>query len=129
MTRSIVAFIVMLTLFAVGLADLVALSPNDITVAVFNGNGARGMAGRTQVYLQERGFAVSGIHNAETFEYETTYLVMLTESVKAELLADYLPVSVEIVTPEDFRVHYEAISAWIPLEVDAALVLGAEWPL
>ncbi len=105
------------------------LTPEDVTVAVFNGNGARLAATRAAGYLQARGFRVPRIGNADTFDYTTTTIVRLTDEARAWILRESLPGTARITTPAEFGVHYEALRPLIPPGTDLVLVVGAgmEW--
>ncbi len=137
MNRTTIMLSAILALFVFGLLKSeqsklfpsIAWSPDQITVAVFNGNGGRGMAGRTKTYLQEYGFQVSAIGNADTFEYKATVVIVLSEEAKVQVLLQDLPATAEIVTPEEFNPHYDALAVFIPPGTDAVLIVGAGWPL
>lgn len=100
------------------------LIPSEVSVAVFNGNGVRQMASRTAAYLRDRGFPVTRVGNAESFDYPTSYIVVLTDESKAWMLRDALPSSVSIVFPGSFEEHYQALEAWIPAGTDLILIAG-----
>jgi len=112
-------------LVAALLKGLELLTPGDIKVAVFNGNGVRQMASRTADYLRARGFQVVGIANADAFDYETSYVIVLTDESKAWVLRDALPSAAQIVFPETFESHYEALSDFIPAGTDIVFIAGA----
>ena len=102
------------------------LTPQDVTVAVFNGSGARLMAGRTADYLRKRDFRITLVANAEDFNYDRTYIVVLGDEVKAWLLLSALPPGeAEIVFPEDFKPHAAALLPLVPEETDLLLIAGA----
>jgi len=107
------------------LKGLELLTPSDVKVAVFNGNGVRLMASRTADYLIARGFQVTGIGNADAFDYETSYVIVLTDESKAWVLRDALPSGAQIVFPETFESHYEALSDFIPAGTDIVFIAGA----
>lgn len=110
-------------------ADLIEgldlLTPTEVSVAVFNGNGIRQMASQAAEYLRERGFPVTRVGNAENFDYATSYVVVLTDESKAWMLRDALPSSVSIVFPESFGEHYQALKDWVPSGTDLILIAGA----
>ncbi|MBU1049364.1 LCP family protein [Candidatus Bipolaricaulota bacterium] len=112
-------------LVAALLKGLELLTPSDVNVAVFNGNGVRLMASRTADYLSARGFQVTGIGNADAFDYETSYVIVLSDESKAWVLRDALPSGVQIVFPETFASRYEALSDFIPAGTDIVLIAGA----
>jgi polyisoprenyl-teichoic acid--peptidoglycan teichoic acid transferase len=112
-------------LVAALLKGLELLTPSDVKVAVFNGNGVRLMARRTADYLSARGFQVTGIGNADAFDYETSYVIVLSDESKAWVLRDALPSGAQIVFPETFASHYEALSDFIPAGTDIVFIAGA----
>jgi hypothetical protein len=112
-------------LVAALLKGLELLTPSDVNVAVFNGNGVRLMARRTADYLQARGFQITGIGNADAFDYETSYVIVLSDESKAWVLRDALPSDARIVFPETFTSHYEALADFIPAGTDIVFIAGA----
>ncbi len=114
-------------LVAALLKGLELLTPADVSVAVFNGNGVRLMARQTADYLLARGFEISGVRNADSFDYETSYVLVLTDESKAWVLRDALPANagVQIVFPETFTSRYEALKDYIPAGTDVVLIAGA----
>ena len=106
------------------LKGLDLLTPKDVKVAVFNGNGERSMAANTADYLRARGFQVTGIANADTFEYDTSYVIVLSDESKAWVLRDALPSEALIVFPETFSSHYELLEDYIPAGTDIVLIAG-----
>lgn len=112
-------------LVAALLKGLELLTPSDVKVAVFNGNGVRLMARRTADYLKARGFQVTGIGNADAFDYETSYVIVLSDESKAWVLRDALPSAAQIVFPETFESHYEALRDYIPAGTDIVFIAGA----
>ena len=111
------------------LKGLELLTPSDVKVAVFNGNRVRLIASRTADYLTARGFQVTGIGNAESFEYDASYVIVLTDESKAWVLRDALLSDVQIVFPETFESHYEALNDFIPASTDIVLIVGAGWEI
>lgn len=101
------------------------LTPAKITVAVFNGNGARLSASRAAGYLRARGFQVSATANAETFSYATSTIVVLTDEARAWMLREALPGEAILVSPEEFADHYEALRSQVPAGTDLVFVVGA----
>jgi hypothetical protein len=100
------------------------LTANEISIAVYNGNGVRLMASNTADYLRKRDFRITKVSNAESFNYEKTYIVVLTEEAKAWILEQALPGEATVVTPEDFAPHYEALAP-PPEGTDLLLIAGA----
>ncbi len=100
------------------------LTNSDIKVAVFNGNGVRLMATTTADYLKARDFTITKIGNAESFNYDRTYIVVLTDKKKAKMLAAALPQEATIVTPSEFEPHYSALKGIVPEGTDLILVAG-----
>ena len=118
-------------LVAALLKGLTLLTPADVNVAVFNGNLVREVARRTADYLLARGFQVTGVRNADTFDYETSYMLVLTEESKAWVLRDALPddADVRIVFPETFASRYDALRNYIPAGTDVVFIAGAGWEM
>ena len=100
------------------------LTPDEISVAVYNGNGALRAAADTSDYLKRKGFNVLPANNADSFGYEETYIVVLTETAKAWVLQQVLPIGATVVTPEEFTPLYEELPA-APTGTDLLLVIGA----
>ncbi len=100
------------------------LTPGQVKVAVFNGNGKRLTATTTADYLKARDFAITKVANAESFGYDHTYIVVLTDNKKAKLLNAALPQKAMIVTPPAFELHYSALKALVPAGTDLILIAG-----
>lgn len=102
------------------------LTPSEISVAVFNGNGKRMVASRTANYLRAREFKVDKVSNAETFGYDKTYIIVLTDKAKAQILQATLPKASEvtIVSPDELRTHYKALLPYTPDGTDLLLIVG-----
>jgi len=102
------------------------LTPSEIRVAVFNGNGMRMMASRTANYLIARDFAVDKVANAETFGYDKTYIIVLSDMAKAQILQASLPRpdEVTIVSPDELAEHYNALLPYTPDGTDLLLIAG-----
>ncbi len=105
------------------------LTPEAISVAVFNGSGARLVATKAAQYLEARGFQIMAVGNADVFTYALTTIVRLTDEAKAWILRDTLPGAAKVVTQAEFGTHYEALRAKVPVGTDLVLVVGAgmEW--
>jgi hypothetical protein len=101
------------------------LTPDKISVTIFNGSGVHLAATRAAEYLQTRGFRVARIGNADVFTYATSYVVCLTEEPKAWILRDTLPGAAKIVAPGEIVTHYEALRPMVPVGTDLVLVVGA----
>ncbi|HCP32084.1 TPA: hypothetical protein DIT45_02395 [Candidatus Acetothermia bacterium] len=101
------------------------LTPDEISVAVFNGNGVRLMASNTADYLRKRSFQIAGIANAESFDYEKTFIVVLTEEAKAWILFEALPSKATIVFPSEFEPHYAVLEPLAPEGTDLLLIAGS----
>ncbi len=109
---------------AAALRGLDLLTPSDVKVAVFNGNGVRLMARTTADYLLARGFQVTAVANADRFDYQASYVIVLTDESKAWILLDALPGTAQIVFPETFATHYNALKDYIPAGTDIVLIAG-----
>jgi len=102
------------------------LTPSEITVAIFNGNGTRMVASRTGDYLRSRDFKVDKVANAETFGYDKTYIIVLSDMAKAQILQSTLPQpdEVAIVSPDELSAHYNALQPYTPEGTDLMLIAG-----
>ena len=77
----------------------------DIEVELINGNGVRGFAKRTGVYLNEKGYRIRNLKNADHFNYpETRIFYREDRKAEAELLAEKLPGNTRI--SADNMVHH-----------------------
>ncbi len=106
------------------LKGLNVLTPDQVKVAVFNGNGKLMMATAVGNYLRARGFVITRVANAESFGYPRTYIVTLTDAKKSALVAAVLPQPAEIVTPDKFSPHYAALKGLVPAGTDVIVVAG-----
>ena len=112
-------------MIASSLKGLDLLTPDEVNVAVFNGNGIREMASRTAEYLRARGFSITRIGNADSFDYTPSYIVVLTDEAKAWIVRDALPPNeIRIVFPETFEAGYSALQDYIPVGTDLLLIAG-----
>ncbi|UCF09963.1 MAG: LytR C-terminal domain-containing protein, partial [Candidatus Bipolaricaulota bacterium] len=102
------------------------LVPEDVQVAVFNGNGARDLARRTGDFLRARSFPVVHTGNAERFDYERTFVVHYGDADKARLVADALPddAPVTVLTADRFQAHLRALEGYVPAGTDVLVVVG-----
>ncbi len=116
-------------LVAALLKGLELLTPGDVKVAVFNGNNVRQIASRTAEYLRARGFQVTAIANAFPFDYETSYVIVLSDESKAWVLRDALLSDVQIVFPETFEARYETLKDYVPPGTDIMLIIGTGWEI
>jgi LCP family protein required for cell wall assembly len=101
------------------------LTTDEISVAVFNGNGMQLIASDTADYLRARGFKIVKVANAERFDYEKSYVIVLQGENKAGMLTAALPFAATPVSPDEFEPHYSALKALIPAGTDLAFVAGA----
>jgi anionic cell wall polymer biosynthesis LytR-Cps2A-Psr (LCP) family protein len=110
---------------ASSLKGLDLLTPDEVNIAVFNGNGIREMASRTAEYLRARGFSITRIGNADSFDYSPSYVVVLTDEAKAWVLQDALPPNeIRIVFPETFEESYAALRDYVPVGTDLLFIAG-----
>ncbi len=61
------------------------LDRNDLSIAVLNGSGETGAAGKMSTFLKDLGYAVSSVGNADTYDY--TSVTILIKSSKKDYLA------------------------------------------
>lgn len=67
------------------------IDPSNISVRVFNGSGARGLASAGSNYLRDQGFRVLSSRNADSFDYVNTLIVYVPGREKeAKLVKDKL---------------------------------------
>jgi hypothetical protein len=103
------------------------LVPEDVRIAVFNGNGARDLAQRTGEFLRARSFPVVHTGNAERFDYARTHVVHYGDADKADLVAKALPGAVTVLPADRFEEHLEALADYIPSGTDVIVVVGADF--
>lgn len=66
--------------------------PSEVRVEVLNGSGINGLAGRVAATLEQEGFQVAGINDADHFDYTESQVIALGELVdKARAVAMYIP--------------------------------------
>ncbi len=110
------------------------LIPAEVRVGVFNGSGVQGQARRTATYLAGRGFNVVYVGNADNFNYQTTYLIIMNDPRAAQLLLRHLPAEVaarvETLTVAEaeaegkVRLDRLAAKGYNLEEVDLVMILG-----
>lgn len=100
------------------------LSPSEVHVAIYNGNGVRMMATRTADFLRQKDFQVTHVGNADVFTYQKTYVVVLTQAAKAWVLERALPDGASVVEPKDLGSRYAALPP-PPSGTDVLLITGA----
>jgi LCP family protein required for cell wall assembly len=77
----------MVTAFLGGASQVVE---EPLRVQVLNGNGVTGAAGKLSEQLEENGFEVESIGNAESRDYEVTTVMVPTGSVNGGIIVDRL---------------------------------------
>lgn len=60
--------------------DVSALDRSSLSIQVLNGSGIPGVAGTMKDLLEEKGYTVDNTGNAETYDYETTLILVKAES-------------------------------------------------
>ncbi len=60
--------------------DVTQLDKSTLSVQVLNGSGIVGEAGKMKTLLEEKGYTVDNTGNAETYDYETTKIMVKAES-------------------------------------------------
>lgn len=65
---------------------LVELDRSDITVQVLNGSGVSGAASKAKDYLEDLGYSVSNIGNADSSDFESTQISLKADAEKYESL-------------------------------------------
>jgi len=98
------------------------LTRDEVRVEVLNGAGVPLLATRTRAWLLARGFQVVGVGNADRSDYRRTLVVYAPGAEdKAELLAQVLPVSPELMAADTFGT--DRLGGW-PAGADLVLILG-----
>ncbi len=100
------------------------ITPEEIRVAVFNGNGGRLIATNTANYLREQRFNISKVANADSFDYERTYIIVLGSGQMAFVLNSALSSPARVVLPGEIEEHYLALEPFVPVGTDLILVAG-----
>lgn len=68
----------------------------DLTVQVLNGGGIAGAGGKMKTFLEEKGYTVEDVGNADNYDYQETEIIMKAESqaylslLKKDLQEDYV---------------------------------------
>lgn len=102
------------------------LTPDEISIAIYNGSGAMMLAARTAEHLRKRDFRITKTANADSFGYTKTQIVILSEEAKAWVLQRALPSEATVVSLEDFTPLYGAL-ATPPAGTDLLLIVGANF--
>ncbi|MBW3663073.1 MAG: LCP family protein [Actinobacteria bacterium] len=99
----------------VGQDEVEDLAPADVELEILNGVGTSGLAAEVEQWLEDRGFVVSSVGNADSFDVATTVIRHAAgERAKADLVAGAFPgASVE--------------EGEVPPGVDVVVVVGADW--
>jgi LCP family protein required for cell wall assembly len=99
----------------VGQDEVEDLAPADVELEILNGVGTSGLAAEVEQWLEDRGFVVSSVGNADSFEVATTVIRHAAgERAKADLVAGAFPGA----TVEEGSV---------PPGVDVVVIVGADW--
>ncbi len=76
-------------------APVVAVSRSDVRVKILNGGGVVGAGSKMKAFLEEKGYTVSDVANADAYTYETTEIKIKAGSdaigkmISDDLKADY----------------------------------------
>lgn len=105
----------------------------DARVYILNGEGSNYLARNAEDRLSSLGFSVTGTDNADRFDYETSYLVTLSDEGEemADLVAQELDFDLEIVKAENFQetmVSLEGAGVDPPPETNLLLIMGEGSP-
>lgn len=96
-----------------------ALNRADIKVSVINGGGTPGAGGRMKKFLEDKGYAVVSVGNAEDYSYEQTEV--LAKTGKADIVA---------LLSDDLKADYSLGTSSATVEdsadYDAQVIVGKE---
>ena len=109
------------------------VSNADAEVYILNGEGGNYLARKTADRLKSLGFSVTGTDNADRFNYETSYLVILNDEGQqmADKLANELDFRLEIVRSDNFQetmTSLEGSGVDLPAETNLLLIMGRGSP-
>jgi LCP family protein required for cell wall assembly len=90
----------------------------DPQIAVYNGAGVAGLAGRTADFLEEEGFRIIEVGNADRSNYQTTLVIDYTGN---PYMRKFL-VEIANIAESQFLSQNDPQS-----EIDIAIILGADW--
>jgi hypothetical protein len=90
----------------------------DPQIAVYNGAGVAGLAGRTADFLEEQGFRIIEVGNADRSNYQTTLVIDYTGN---PYMRKFL-VEIANIAESQFLSQNDPQS-----EIDIAIILGADW--
>jgi hypothetical protein len=86
--------------------DVSSLDRSTLSVQVLNGSGTSGVAGKMKALLEEKGYSVDNTGNADTYDYESTEVLVKAEHeaflslLEEDLQEDYV-VGSSVATLED----------------------------
>ena len=100
--------------------EATAAEEENARLAVLNGAGEEGLAGRTAELLRELGFNVTQISNADRMDYPTTRVVDYTGN---PYTTQYLKVLMDLTQSQ---ILFQSIPE---AEIDVALIVGYDWPM
>ncbi len=96
----------------------VVLNKSDLIVRIENGAGIQGIAGETQIFLEEKGYTIKDIGNADESGRETTLLKFKPDKVQyKDLLSEDMKDIFTVVTEEDLDPS---------LDFDVLIVVGTD---
>ena len=109
------------------------VSNADAKVYILNGEGGNYLARKTADRLTNLGFSVTGTDNADRFNYETSYLVVMNDqgANMAEKLARELDFGLQIVKSENFQetmTSLEGAGVDPPAATNLLLIMGKGSP-
>lgn len=104
---------------AIPTPTLAALNRENIKISVVNGGGTPGAGGRMKTFLEEKGYTVITVGNAEDYSYEQTEV--LAKSGKADIVA---------LLSDDLKADYSLGTSSATVEdnasYDAQVIVGKE---
>lgn len=89
------------------------------SVIVYNGNGQPGAAGQFADYLEGKGFKIFSLANAESFDFEKTYIIYRPED---EELAENMMVVLDSYELEQYSEDWQAYDT----EADLIVIVGKD---
>lgn len=100
--------------------EATAAKEENARLAVLNGAGEEGLAGKTAELLRELGFNVTQVSNADRMDYPTTRVVDYTGN---PYTTQYLMVLMDLTQSQ---ILFQSIPE---AEIDVALIVGYDWPI
>ena len=108
-------------------APAASVSPSQVHIAVENGSGQAGLAGKMAYQLRKRGFLVDSVADADAFTYETTVIHEHSKtSGVGELVRAKLALKTAAVTPQPSP-SITASQTAAPEPTDVTVIVGRDF--